>query len=240
MSIVDAIIILIILSSAFLGFKRGFTKELVCFLGFFAIIILAFILKNPLSTILYEYLPFFKFSGLFKGATSLNIILYEVISFFIVVSILLIIFKVIMFATTIFEKLLKATILLGLPSKILGLIVGIIEGITWSFIILYILSLPLFNIDVVNKSKIKDLILNNTPILSVMTQDTIKASKEFNELKEEYKKDNNMKSEEFDLKTINILLKYKIVSIDSINTLIKKDKINIKNIETILDKYEED
>ena len=84
--IIDIIIVLIILFSALLGFKRGFTKELVSFLGFFIIIILAFVLKNPLSKLMYEYLPFFKFSWLIKGATSLNILLYEILSFFIVLS----------------------------------------------------------------------------------------------------------------------------------------------------------
>lgn len=240
MNIVDIIIVLIILSSAIIGFKRGFTKELVCFLGFFIIIVLSFILKNPLSTILYEYLPFFKFSGLLKGATSLNIILYEAISFFIVVSILLIIFRFLLFATTIFEKLLKITIVLGIPSKILGFIIGIIDGIVWCFIVLYMVSLPIFNINIVNKSKLKEPILNNTPILSGLVSKTVKASEDFINLKEEYENNNKITNEEFDKRSIDILLKYKVVNIKSINKLIEKDKINIKNINEVLDKYKEE
>ena len=150
---VDLIIILVIILCGLIGLKRGFTKELVCFLGFFLVIILSFILKNPVSSFFYEHLPFFKFSGLFKGITSINILLYEVLAFLVVVSILLIILRVIIFATSVFEKLLKLTIILGLPSKILGCIIGLIEGIVWCFIILYIVSLPLFNIKQINNSK---------------------------------------------------------------------------------------
>ena len=61
MNIIDFIIILFILSGAIIGFKRGFTRQLVSLVSFFAIIILAFMFKNPVSIFLYEHLPFFKF-----------------------------------------------------------------------------------------------------------------------------------------------------------------------------------
>lgn len=236
MNIVDICLILIIIFSGLVGLKRGFIKEVICFLGFFIIIVLAFVIKNPLSKILYEYLPFFKF-GIFKQVTSLNIILYEIISFVIILSVLLIVFRIIVFATTVFEKLLKMTIVLGIPSKILGFFVGIVEGLLWSFILLYILSLPLFNNDFISKSKIRQGILNNTFMLSNISKNTLNASHEFFELKNEYEKSTYMKNQEFDLKVINIFLKYKIVSKDSINVLVKKDKIKIKNIDTIINKY---
>lgn len=236
--IVDVIIFLLILSSALLGLKRGFTKELVCFLGFFIIIILAFILKNPLSSLMYEYLPFFKFSWIIKGATSLNIILYEIISFFIVLSLLTIIFKVLVFATTIFEKILKITVVLGIPSKILGFVVGILEGIVWSFIILYIINLPFFKTDILNDSKIASSILNKTPILTTMTKDTIKASEEVSNLIDDYKTKNKFDSS-FDYKAIDIMLEHKIVKPSSIEKLEEKNKIKVKNIDKLIEKYKE-
>lgn len=236
--IVDVIIFLLILSSALLGLKRGFTKELVCFLGFFIIIILAFILKNPLSSLMYEYLPFFKFSWIIKGATSLNIILYEIISFFIVLSLLTIIFKVLVFATTIFEKILKITVVLGIPSKILGFVVGILEGIVWSFIILYIINLPFFKTDILNDSKIASSILNKTPILTTMTKDTIKASEEVSNLIDDYKTKNKFDSS-FDYKAIDIMLEHKIVKPSSIEKLKEKNKIKVKNIDKLIEKYKE-
>ncbi len=43
-------------------------------------------------------------------------------------SILTIILKVLTLATNIFEKLLKMTIILGIPSKLLGMVAGFVEG----------------------------------------------------------------------------------------------------------------
>lgn len=237
--ILDLILILIILSSALLGFKRGFTKELVSFLGFFIILVLAFILKNPLSMLMYEHLPFLKLSWLVKGATSLNILLYELVSFFIVVSILMIIFRFLLFATSVFEKLLKLTIILGFPSKILGFIIGILEGLVWSFIIVYIVNLPFFNIPFIRDSKISDGLLNNTPILTNITKQTIKAYDEIDILINEYN-EKNQNIEEFDYKTIDVMLEYKIVKVNSIEKLVEKDKLKIKNINKLLEKYKEE
>lgn len=235
---VDLIIILVIILCGLIGLKRGFTKELVCFLGFFLVIILSFILKNPVSSFFYEHLPFFKFSGLFKGITSINILLYEVLAFLVVVSILLIILRVIIFATSVFEKLLKLTIILGLPSKILGCIIGLIEGIVWCFIILYIVSLPLFNIKQINNSKLKDEILTKTPVLTNITKDTVKSFEEFEKLKDDYK-NKKISNNKFDLETMDVLLKYKIINIDSLEKLEKNKKINIKNINKVINKYKE-
>ena len=235
---VDLIIILVIILCGLIGLKRGFTKELVCFLGFFLVIILSFILKNPVSSFFYEHLPFFKFSGLFKGITSINILLYEVLAFLVVASILLIILRVIIFATSVFEKLLKLTIILGLPSKILGCIIGLIEGVVWCFIILYIVSLPLFNIKQINNSKLKDEILTKTPVLANITKDTVKSFEEFEKLKDDYK-NKKISNNKFDLETMDVLLKYKIINIDSLEKLVKNKKINIKNINKVINKYKE-
>ena len=160
MNIFDVIIILFILSGAVVGFKRGLTRELVSLVSFFAIVILAFMLKNPISIFLYEHLPFFKFGGILKGVTVLNIALYEIIAFLIMVIILSVIFKILAVITNLFEKILKMTVILSIPSKIAGAVVGIIESYIWVFIVLYILSFPIFNIGILNESKYKNNILN--------------------------------------------------------------------------------
>lgn len=237
MNIIDAIAILIILSCMAMGLKKGFTKELISFLGFFVIVIAAFLLKNPISKILYENLPFFTFGGLFKGITALNIILYEIIAFFIVIAILTIVFRVLLFASSIFEKLLNMTIILGIPSKILGMVVGLVEGFVWVFILFYIVSLPLFNFKEVNDSKMMGPVLKNTPILSSFTKDFKVALEEFSDLKEEYKNEGN--KEKFNYDTLNILLKYKIVTTESIEKLNEKGKLKIENVNTLLNLYRE-
>lgn len=238
MSIVDLIILMIILFGALLGFKRGFTKSLVSALGFIIIVILAFFLKNPLSVILYENLPFFKFGGILKGVTVLNIALYEFLAFIIVLGVLGIALKVLMLASSIFEKLLNMTIILGIPSKILGAVVGIIEGFVIVFIALYVISLPIFNFSFLNESKWREPILNNTPILSNFSDKTMEVINEFTGIKEKYK-DNNKNAEAFNKEVLDLFLKYDVVKVSSIDKLVEKGKLQINNIEEILMKYRE-
>lgn len=235
MSVVDIVIIIFLLFGALLGFKRGFTKQLLSCVGLIGILILAFILKNPVSTLLYENLPFFKFGGIFKGVTVLNILVYEILSFFLVLAILMVILKVLMFASSIFEKFLNMTIILGIPSKILGAVLGVIENFIITFIALYILSLPVLNLNILDNSKFKEPILTKTPILSIYTKDMVNVVGEFADLKEKYASATDPNS--FNLEALDVLLKHKIVTTSSVDKLIEKNKLDIKNIDTVLENY---
>ena len=52
MNIVDICIILFVVFGAWLGFKQGFTKSVVNFLGIIVVIVFSYLLKNPVSEIL--------------------------------------------------------------------------------------------------------------------------------------------------------------------------------------------
>ena len=234
----DAAIILILIMGAVVGFKRGFTYEVVSTVGFFLVLILAYFLKNPLSVFLYEHLPFFKFGGIFKGVTVLNIFLYEVIAFLVVASILMFILKIVEKVTNLFEKFLKFTFVFSIPSKIAGMVVGIIESYVWVYIILYILNLPMFDISLLQKSQFKDTILNHTVILSNATNNSMKVINEFMDLKEKYEKAPN--ATEFNRETLDLFLKYDVITVDSVETLRDKNKLKIDHLDEILNKYKEE
>ncbi len=235
MNIADAIIILFILSGAIVGFKRGFTREVISLIGFFAIVILAFLLKNPVSIFLYEHLPFFKFGGFLKGVTVLNIALYEIIAFFFMVILLSALFKVLALITNLFEKILKMTIILSIPSKIAGAVVGVVESYIWIFIALYILSFPVFNLPILGESNLKNDILTNTPILSGYIDSSMKVLTEFGELKEKYETATDATA--FNKETLDLFLKYDVITVESVDKLIEQDKLKIDNVEEILSKY---
>lgn len=237
MNVVDIAIILILLLGAVIGFKRGLTRQLVSAVGFFIIIILSFLLKNPISVFLYEHLPFFKFGGVLKGVTVLNIALYELVAFLVVLSILMIIFQILKSVTSIFEHILKMTIILGIPSKILGAVVGVIENYVWIFIILYIASLPLFNLNIIKESKYKDIILNNTPVLSNVAGNSLDVITEFANIKTKYESDTN--ATEFNKETLDLFLKYDVITVKSVDKLVDLGKLKIDNIESVLSKYRE-
>ena len=136
MNIVDILIIVFILLGAFIGFRDGFTKALVNAVGVIIVTVIAYVLKNPVSEILMSFMPFFNFGGI----TSLNIVLYEVIAFLLVFSVLMIILKIVAVTTGIFETFLKFTIVLGIPSKILGAVVGAIKN----YILVFFASFMLY------------------------------------------------------------------------------------------------
>lgn len=234
LNIVDAIIILIILLGGVVGFKRGFTKQLVRAVGFILVVILAFKFKNSVSIFLYQNLPFFNFGGVFSGVSVLNILIYELIAFLAVLAILIVALRMILIVTGLFETILNFTIVLGFISKILGAIVGVIEYFVIVFIGLYILSLPFFNIGIIKESKYEDSILNNTPILSRYIGKSMDVIDEFVELKDKYKDKNT--PNEFNNEALDLMLKYKIISVNSAERLIEKKKLSDGAYE-ILNKY---
>ena len=221
MNILDALIIIFFIIGILAGFKRGFIRQTVLLVGLVLILVLAFYLKNPVATILYKNAPFIKFGGIFKGVSILNILLYEVIAFLLVLIVLYIILRIVLKITGLIESILKATIILGFLSKILGGIVGLIEAYIVIFIILFLATQPFINLSGVEDSVIADKILEYTPIMSSATKNTRKVVKEISTLAETYKSS----PKEFNDKSIELFLKYKIVTNENIDYLKKKGKI---------------
>lgn len=239
MNIIDLLIIIFILIGAVVGFKRGFTSSLFNFVGVILVVIIAYFLKNPVSEFLMSFCPFFNFGGIIKGVTVLNIAVYEIIAFILVFSLLMIGLKALLMATGILETLLKFTIVLGLPSKILGAIVGLIENYIIVFFVLYILSMPNFlDVGFIKDSTYREPILKNTPILSNVAESTLAVLDEFKGLSDKYTETEN--SNEFNLETLDLFLKYKVVTVDTVEKLDDSGKIKIEGIETVLNKYREE
>ena len=239
MNIIDIIIILFLILGAYIGFKQGFTKSLVSFLGILFVTIIAYFLKNPVSEFLMSFCPFFNFAGIIKGVTVLNIAIYEIIAFILVFSILMIALKVLLLATGILETILKFTIVLGIPSKILGSIIGIIKHYVIIFFVLYFLSMPNFvDVGFIKDSNYRDPILRNTPLLSNIAESTLKVLDEFKGLSDKYTDTEN--SNEFNLETLDLFLKYKVVTVDTVKKLENNGKIDIKGMDRVISKYEEE
>lgn len=239
MNIVDILIILFILFGAVVGFKQGFTKSLVSFVGIIFVTILAYFLKNPVSEFLMSFCPFFNFAGIIKGVTVLNIAVYEIIAFILVFSVLMILLRLLLVTTGILETILKFTIVLGIPSKILGAIVGVVKHYIIVFFVLYLLSMPNFvDVGFIKDSKYREPILANTPLLSNVAESSLKVLDEFKGLSDKYTEAEN--SNEFNLETLDLFLKYKVMTVDAVKKLDESGKINIKGIEKVLEKYEEE
>ncbi len=233
-NIIDVLIILFIALVGVIGFKRGVIKQTVSTVGLIIIVILAFQLKNPLAEFLSLHLPFFDFFGAFEGVTTLNIILYQLISFLIIFALLEIILRVLISITGVIEKIFKYTIILGIPSKLLGLLVGLIEGFIITFIVLFFLKQPAFNIKEFENSELTPKILESTPVLSSFSSDLVEAFNDIYTLGKEYSlEDVNSLNRE----TIDVMLKHGIISTDYVVKLMDADKIEIDGIDSVLNKY---
>lgn len=162
MNIFDIVIILLILLSGVTGLKQGLLKSGINLIGTILIYIIAFKMKNGIGLFLCKVCPFFKFDGYI----TLNILIYQLIAFVLIASVLFSIFAFILKLTGIVQKLIDLTVILDIPSKIGGFIVGLLEGYVVMFIIILILSVPLRNVEMFSKSKLVNKMLNDTPILS--------------------------------------------------------------------------
>ena len=224
--IIDAIILLFILLGGVIGFKEGAIKKLTSVVGLVIVVVLAFTLKNKLSVYFYENLPFFDLWGVFKGIQILNVIFYEVVAFLVIASVLMLAYRIILGITGLIENVLKATVILSIPSKILGFVVGLIESYIWVYIILFILTLPVINLKDVYTSKVANYIMEETPYLSKYTSKTVKI---YNDLYEIIDNKGNKNNEEVNEEAMDLMLKYDIITSESAEKLIKSNKVNVSD-----------
>jgi colicin V production protein len=226
MNVVDVIIIVLLILGGVAGFKAGVIKKLTDFIGMFVVIILAFYLKNYISVIMYENLPFFNFFGLINGIDVLNILLYEVIAFLVIFIALLFVLKVVLMLTGLVEKILKATVILSIPSKLLGIVVGVIEMYVYLFLILVIVSLPIFDSSFLKDSKMNNFILNNTPVLSGVSEEIIDIYGDVYNIIDNRK---NKTNEQLNEEILKVLIDKKVVTKESAKKLVDRNKIHIND-----------
>lgn len=237
MNLVDIIVIVIIIFGGIVGFRRRFTSQFIHFCGFIVMLLAAFLFKNPVSAFLYKKLPFINLPGILSGVSVLNILIYEVLAFFVVFIGLYLIFLIILKVSHLIDNLFDENALFSVPSKLGGAFVGLIENYFVAFIVLYILSLPLFDLEIVRDSKLRVAILEKTPVLNLYVEGAVNVGREFWDVAEKYK--DGKHSEALNLEALDLLLKYKVTTVESVDVLVEQNKIQINNIESVLIRYRE-
>lgn len=227
----DVIIILFLLMGMIVGFKRGVFKSAVMFIGAILVLILSFYLKNPVSKLMYTYLPFF---NIWNGLKVFNIVLYEALAFLIIYIILLSILHIIIKVTGIFEKILKFTIVLGIPSKLLGALFGLFESYVFIFLILFVGGRLSFLAPLIDESKLADIIMTKSPVISNITNDYYESFEEIYSLKDKYE---NSNKDEYNKEALDILLKYKLITPESANNLVEQGKLDFNGAKEIIESY---
>ena len=162
--------------------------------------------------------------------------MYEVLAFLVVFSLLFVILRIVIVVTGFAELLLKATIFLAIPSKILGIFVGIVEYYVYVFIILFVISLPVLNLIDLSKSQLANVILYESPILSGLADDTVEIYTEVYDIidnrgEKDYK--------ELNQEVLEFMLEKDAITYDNAKDLIDRNKIFVENADFI-EKYKEE
>lgn len=231
-NIFSVVIVLLILLCGVLGSRRGILKELVVIVGTIVVFAIAFFLKDPLASFFCTYLPFFNFKIPLGNLVSLNIIFYQLIAFLILVIIFRLILQILIDVTGIFSKIINATIILALPNKLLGFIVGLLEGYILMFIILNVIAIPMSGSELFMESKVRQFIVNDTPVLKDSIGGLNYAIEDVLSLSSKDDRNTN------DLKVIDIMLKYKTVSVEFMDNVKETGKLDdISGLDSVIDKY---
>ena len=113
---------------------------------------------------------------------------------------------------------------------------GIVEGFIIVFLVLFFLRQPGFNLKIFDDSKLTDPILKSTPVLSQVGSGFVNTFNDLYELGNDYY-EQKMDENTLNLKSIDVMLKHKIITPDYVVKLIDNKKINLVGIDSIINKY---
>lgn len=237
MNVFDIGIILFIAIFAIAGAKQGLIKSAISLVGIIAVFLIAFYLKNPFGNFLCKYFPFFKFTGELEGLVSINILIYQLLAFIIILVLLLSVYGILTSVSGLIQKLVNATIILKLPSAIGGFIVGIIEGYLFAFLILLFLVLPFQNFNMFTDSSLVNTVVYKTPILSSTTSNVTNSIKDIYEVSDKVV-NKKISTNEANLEIIDTMIKYDITTAHTVEQLVILDKLDgVTGIDKIIAKY---
>ena len=236
MNFVDIIIVILLLIGAYKGFRYGGFSAAINLAGTLLVFILAYFIKNPLSEYMFMHWPFISFGGIFSGISVFNILFYEGVAYILCVVVLSIILKIILKVTGIIDKILDATIILALPSKIFGVICGTFQYFIYVFLILFVMAQIPFSSKYYNESYLGDKILSHTPGLSLITKNIYNSVTEVYNICFENKDESDKTNA--NLLSLSVLLKYGVVDIDGVKLLVDNNKLRLNNIEEFIAEYE--
>lgn len=237
LNIFDVGIILLLIMFLIVGFKNGVIREAFAIIGIIAVFILSFVFKGLLGNLMCIILPFFKLSGIIEGFSVINILIYQIIAFMLVFAILLTIYEIFLKISKFIQKLVNLTIILILPSKLLGAVVSLIKGVIVLFAVFIVLMIPLKNSELFTGSTMVNQILYKTPILSQSSNNYINTVEEIYNLAEKVS-NKKISTNAANLELLDMMLKHKIVNKSTVESLVKLHKLDdVNNIETVLQKY---
>ena len=232
---IDGIVLILIAIGALKGWKYGGITSALSLIATIFIFVAAFYIKDYLAPLMYMNLPFVKFAGIFEGISSLNIMLYQVLAYIIAIIGLLIILAILVKITKFLDKLVNWTLILALPNKILGLVFGAIQYYIIVYFILFIfLQIPYTSYEV-QQSQIGQGMINNTPVLSDVTQELYSTYKEVYDICVQGA--NAEDRDGFNRLAVESMMKHNVVTFEEVKELRNQRKIEGPKIDEMITEY---
>ncbi len=218
MTFIDVIIIIILLIGLIIGWNGGFFKTAIDIFSLFVSMVIAGLLKGPLGNLFVSFMPFINMKGLY----SLNIIMYQLVAYFIILLLVLGIYQGIMKKTKLDDKISDKSLTAQLPSKIVGAVLGIALSIFFTYNFLLVVKFPSFDGSWVRDSYFTNRILENSFLLSDINKKLYDASDNAAIIMDEYKK---MDKKYVDTRIIDLFIEIDFISYEKVDDLRSKGSL---------------
>jgi len=224
MGVIDIVIILVFIFGAYIGYQRGFIKEISDFVLVFIASFLSGKISDMLFGMLYKFFPFFNFYGKSEGLKAINIILWKLILYVIIIMLIILLIRKLYVKFKIKNKIMDTMVEANLVTRILGIVISIPLMMVLLFNILLVGLAPNFNLTSINNSKFVCFILEKTPVLSRENKNLYENQKYIiKRINEDDNTLNGYKNVNNDI--VNNIIKTKLVSEDKILFLKKENKL---------------
>lgn len=231
MNIVDYILIGIIVLWTISGYKNGVIRSLATLVVIVIASIVAYYLKTPVATFLMQSLPFFNFAGAFENILGINILFYNGVAFIFIFVIIYSILNILVVVAGFLDKILRATVILYVPDKVLGAMVGFIQGVMIAFLFAFtLLQMPNWHAYAYD-SALAYKMINRTPVIRTVLAGTTEIIGEINTIIEETDTTSEAELKNAQIKILNTFVSHKLVDASIINDLVDNEKINLTDIQ---------
>lgn len=225
--IMNIIMVVWLILGFVIGIFTGFLERTIRVIEMFIIVLLSLFIKNPISALLYKYLPFIDFK-----IKVVNILMYEIIAFVIVAIIIIIIIKLLNKAINLVESVFAFILNIGFPKRILGGVITFCEGAFYLYIFIFIVFFISTAYNMPIEGSLANKYFDRAPVLSQTLGPIFKSSVDIASIS------NAIKDKDLvECKSLDTLLAYKIISKENAKYLVDKNKLDFKGVENVIDKY---
>ena len=226
-SIMNVICVVLPIIGIVIGFMKGFVNRSVRVIEGAIIILFSIVLKNPLSSLFYKFVPFFNFKY-----RVLNILLFELFAYIMIAMVLVVIFHIINKFINIVERIVGILMRIGIPSSILGALVSLGEFLFYLYIFIFIVFLFSNFADKPIESSVANKVYYHMPVLRPMFGDYFDACLDVGKLI-----NSGESSDKINHDAMKSLLYSKFITYDSAKYIIENDKISFKGDEDLIKNY---